>query len=196
MPRTHMALLAFIIILTLWTVVSIANNRRFFADITTVIFMEGLYGVKLFAEFWLCAFFGAYGKSFCACDFRIADAVLALGDCSIVEEITAKLIDCIFCYSWGQAFLPVRLAVSQLEGYHVLEKFYNIAASFYHPLVPAEGTALTLSLITMALKSFTLSQCVTASKSWRAYPFAIFPIRPSGAISNDGLWASVGDCFW
>lgn len=191
-----MTLLAFIIIFTLRTVVPVANNWRFFANITTVIFMDSLYDVKLFAEFWLCAFFGPYGKSFCACDFRVPDAVLALGYSSIVEEITAKLIDRIFCYSWGEAFLPVGLAVSQLEGYDVLEKFDNIAASFYHPLVPAKGTALTLSLTTMALKSFTLSQCITASKTWRASPFAIFLVRPSGAISNDGLRTSVGDCFW
>jgi len=46
-----MTLLAFIIIFTLRTVVPVANNWRFFANITTVIFMDSLYDVKLFAEF-------------------------------------------------------------------------------------------------------------------------------------------------
>ena len=50
MAYSHMALLTFIIILTLRTVIANANNGGYFANITAIILVNGWYVNNLFSK--------------------------------------------------------------------------------------------------------------------------------------------------
>lgn len=130
------------------------------------------------------------------CQLGSTDTVLTLGFSFVVVEIAAKLIDRLTCGCRSQAFLSIGLAATQFEGYHILEEFYDVTASLYHPLVSAKRAALSLPLTATTLEDLPLTETLTPQRLVpSAHPLTLLTLRSARGVGDDGVGPPIGDGF-